>query len=105
MKEIKYTVQQKLITLICSIAMGCAYTSDVNDKLVQDTVAPRKLDMLRFPDQSQLNILLRELTEVNIQQFKEIHHQLFQENSQSMNTLETYDYSSFINAIMKTLKL
>jgi hypothetical protein len=26
MKEIRYTVQQKLITLICSIAIGCAYT-------------------------------------------------------------------------------
>jgi hypothetical protein len=40
MKEIRYTVQQKLITLICSIAIGCAYTSDVNDKLVPETVAP-----------------------------------------------------------------
>lgn len=89
MKEIKYTVQQKVITIICSIVMGCAYTSDVNDKLVPDTVAPRMLDMMRFPDQSQLNILLREFTEDNIRQFKEVHHQLFQENSQSMNTHET----------------
>lgn len=62
MKEVKYTVQQKLITLICSIATGCAYTSDVNDKLVPDTVAPKMLDMLRFPDQSQLNVLLREFS-------------------------------------------
>lgn len=45
--------------------------------------------MIRFPDQSQLNILLREFTEKNIQQFKEVHHQLFQENSQSMNTHDT----------------
>jgi hypothetical protein len=89
MKEIKYTVQQKLITLICSIAMGCAYTSDVNEKLVPDTVVPKMLDMLRFPDQSQLNVLLREFNEENIQQFKEVHHQLFQENSQSLNTHET----------------
>lgn len=89
MKEIKYTVQQKLVTLICSIAIGCAYTSDVNDKLVPDTVAPRMLDMLRFPDQSQLNVLLKKFTEGNIQQFKEVHHQLFQENSQSLNTFET----------------
>jgi hypothetical protein len=89
MKEIKYTVHQKLITLICSIATGCAYTSDVNDKLVPETVVPRMLDMLRFPDQSQLNILLRKFTEGNIQQFREVHHQLFQENSHSMNTLET----------------
>jgi len=50
MKEIKYTVQQKLITIICSIVMDCAYTSDVNDKLVPDTVAPRMLDTMRFPD-------------------------------------------------------
>ena len=89
MKEIRYTVQKKLITLICSIAIGCAYTSDVNDKLVPDTVAPKMLDMLRFPDQSQLNVLLREFNEDNIQQLKQVHHQLFQENSQSLNTLET----------------
>jgi hypothetical protein len=57
MKEIKYTVQQKLITLICSIAMSFAYTSDINAKLVLETVAPRILDMLRFSDQSHLNIL------------------------------------------------
>ena len=50
MKELKYTVQQKLITIICSIVMDCAYTSDVNDKLVPDTVAPRMLDTMRFPD-------------------------------------------------------
>lgn len=89
MKEIKYNVQQKLITLICSIAMGCAYTSDVNDKLVPENVAPRMLDMIRFPDQSQLNILLKRFTEENIQQLKEAHHQLFMENSQSLNTFET----------------
>lgn len=85
MKEIRYTVEQKLITLICSIAIGCAYTSDVNDKLVPETVAPRMLGMLRFPDQSQLNIILKKFSEGNIQQLKEIHHQLFQENSQSLS--------------------
>jgi len=79
MKEIRYTVQQKLITLICSIAISCANTSDVNDKLVSETVAPRMLDMLRFPDQSQLNIILKKFSEGNIQQLKEIHHQLFKE--------------------------
>jgi hypothetical protein len=89
MKEIRYTVQQKLITLICSIAIGCAYTSDVNDKLVPETVAPRMLDMLRFPDQSQLNIILKKFSEGNIQQLKEIHHQLFQKNSQSLSNSET----------------
>lgn len=89
MKEIKYTVQQKLITLVCSIVMGCAYTSDINDKLVPETVAPRMLDMLRFPDQSQLNVLLKKFTEGNILQLKEVHHQLFMENSQSLNTFET----------------
>jgi hypothetical protein len=41
MKEIRCTVWQKLITLICSIAIGGAYTSDANDKLVPETVAPR----------------------------------------------------------------
>ncbi|HEX9061597.1 MAG TPA: transposase [Clostridia bacterium] len=89
MKEIRYTVQQKLITLICSIVIGCAFTSDVNDKLVPETIAPRMLNMLRFPDQSQLNIILKKFSEGNIQQLKEVHHQLFQENSQSLSTSET----------------
>ena len=88
MKQIRYTVQQKLITLICSIAIGCAYTSDINDKLVPETVAPRMLDMLRFPDQSQINVLLQRFTEENIVQLKEVHHQLFMENSQSLSTFE-----------------
>lgn len=88
MKEIRYTVQQKLITLICSIAIGCSYTNDINDKLVPETVVPRMLDMLRFPDQSQINVLLKRFNEENVLQFKEAHHQLFMENSQSLSVTE-----------------
>lgn len=89
MKETNYSVHQKLITLICSIATGCAYTSDINDKLVPDTVAPRMLDMSRFPDQSQINILLRRFDSQNIDQFKETHHQHFMDNSQSLSTTDS----------------
>lgn len=86
LKEVKYTVKDKLSTLICSIATGCAYTSDINDKLVPDTVAARMLNMERFPDQSQLNILLKRLDSDNIRQLKEVHHQLFVENSLALSS-------------------
>jgi transposase len=85
-KKVKYTVRDKLSTLICSIATGCAYTSDVNDRLVPDTVASRMLDMERFPDQSQLNILLNRLACENVDQLRDIHHQLFMEGSTSLTT-------------------
>lgn len=52
MKEVDYTVHQKLITLLLSVVMGCKYTSDINDKLVTDTMAANILNMKRFPDQS-----------------------------------------------------
>lgn len=81
LKKVKYTVRDKLSTLICSVAMGCAYISDVNDKLVPDTLASRMLGMERFPDQSQLNVLLKRLTADNITELKDIHHQFFLENS------------------------
>lgn len=85
-KKVKYSVRDKLSTLICSIATGCAYTSDINDKLVPDVVASKLLEMERFPDQSQLNVLLKRLTKENIDELKDIHHQLFIENSISLST-------------------
>jgi hypothetical protein len=49
MKEIDYTVHQKIITLLISMVVCCRYTSDINQKLVPDTVAADMLDMDRFP--------------------------------------------------------
>lgn len=82
MKEVNYTVHQKMITLLLSIIMGCKYTSDVNHKLVPDTVAANMFDMKRFPDQSQINELIRRIDEKGIEQLASVHHQMFMRKRQ-----------------------
>ncbi len=86
MKEIDYTVHQKMITLLLSIVIGCRYTSDINEKLVPDTVAANILDMGRFPDQSQINELIRRIDSNGIKQLKNVHHQLFMQNAQCLSS-------------------
>ncbi|SPF49511.1 conserved hypothetical protein [Candidatus Desulfosporosinus infrequens] len=86
MKEIEYTVHQKMITLLLSIVVGCRYTSDINEKLVPDTVAANILDMARFPDQSQINELIRRVDSEGIKQLKNVHHQLFMQNTQCLSS-------------------
>lgn len=81
MKKIDYTVQQKLITLMLSVAIGCRYTSDINEKLVTDTVTARIFDMHRYPDQSQINELIRRADATTVTQLKEVHHISFTQNA------------------------
>ena len=85
MKKVNYTVHQKMITLLLSIIMGCKYTSDVNHKLVPDTVAANMFDMKRFPDQSQVNELIRRIDEKGIEQLASVHHQMFMQNAQCLS--------------------
>lgn len=68
MKKVDYSVRQKIVTIAISIAAGCEYTSDINEKLVPDTVVAELIDMPRFPDQSQINELLRRMTKENVDQ-------------------------------------
>ena len=68
MKKIDYTVHQKMMTLLLSVVIGCRYTSDINQKLVPDTIAANLLDMDRFPDQSQVNELIRRIDSKGVQQ-------------------------------------
>jgi hypothetical protein len=85
MKEVKYSVYQKLITIIVSIIMGCEYTKDINEVLATEKVAANMFNMDRFPDQSQINILLTRMNEENIEQLTQIHHNLFMKNSYSLS--------------------
>ena len=86
MKKIDYTVHQKMMTLLLSVVIGCRYTSDINQKLVPDTVAANLLDMDRFPDQSQVNELLRRIDNRGVEQAKSVHHQMFMQNAQCLST-------------------
>lgn len=89
MKEVKYSVKQKLITVICSIVVCCGYTKDINSKLVPDEATAEILDMKRFPDQSQINILLRKFDENNIVELKQTHEMIFENSSLSSSIDET----------------
>jgi Transposase DDE domain len=73
MKRVVYTPVQKVQTLMASIMIGCKYNKDVNFRLVPDQVAASALGMARFPDQSQLNLLLRRMDETNLLELQAIH--------------------------------
>jgi len=83
MKEVRYYVYQKLLTLIASIAMGCESTKDINEVLGSEKLAANLLGMERFPDQSQINTLLTRTGEENIKQLQSIHNELFGKHSLS----------------------
>lgn len=73
MKKVVYTPLQKVQTLVASIMIGCKYNKDVNYELVPDRVAASTLGMERFPDQSQLNLLLRRMDQANLLELETIH--------------------------------
>jgi hypothetical protein len=85
MKRVNYSVKQKVLTIICSIAVGCEYTKDINNKLVPDEVSAKIIGMERFPDQSQINILLRKFDRENINELKQIQIESFHNNSLSLS--------------------
>lgn len=88
MKEIDYSVHQKIITLLLSVVIGCRYTSDINDKLVPDTVAANILDMRRFPDQSQINDLIRKIDANGVEQLRKVHHHMFMKNAGCLSSAD-----------------
>jgi hypothetical protein len=71
MKKVKYSVYQKLITTMISIAIGCETTKDINEKL-----SDNMFDMDTIPDQSQINLLLTSFNSDSIIQLQNIHHKL-----------------------------
>nr|PZN07921.1 MAG: hypothetical protein DIU64_11465 [Caldicoprobacter oshimai] len=88
MKEVRYTVTQKLFTILVSIIMGCEYTKDINEVLGPESLAANMLSMERFPDQSQINRLLIRTDEGSVIQLRNIHNQLFTEHSHSIHSPE-----------------
>lgn len=83
MKKVRYSVYQKLIVTIMSIAIGCETTKDINEKLGVEKLALNMFDMDTVPDQSQINELIRRFDHDSITQLQAIHHNLFIENSNS----------------------
>lgn len=88
MKEVKYSIYQKLLTVMASIMMGCESTKDINEVLGPETLAANMLDMDRFPDQSQINMFLTRMDSDSVSQLKDIHHELFMKYSHSLSSCE-----------------
>ncbi|MCY6355858.1 transposase, partial [Clostridium sp. ZS2-4] len=86
MKEVKYSVYQKLIVIMMSIVIGCETTKDINEKLGVEKLALNLFDMSTVPDQSQINELIRRFDSDSIHQLQDIHHHLFMEHSNSVHS-------------------
>src|SRR5689334_22674889 len=77
-KTLDYTPLQKLQTLLCSLAVGCTWTKDINPKLRPYPLAAQLLGMERFPDQSSVNRFLHQLGSPQHQQLELISELLLQ---------------------------
>ncbi|URZ17814.1 transposase [Clostridium felsineum] len=86
MKKVKYSVSQKLITTMMSIIIGCETTKDINEKLAVEKLALNMFNMDKAPDQSQINELIRRFDSESINQLQDIHHNLFMNHSNSINS-------------------
>jgi len=61
MKEVRYSMIDKIATLFSSIATGCSHIKDINHKLTPYPSAASLFGMNRFPDQSQINRFLNRM--------------------------------------------
>ena len=80
-KAVRYSPLQKAQTPIASILLGCPHTSAINHRLVPDRVAAQQWGMERFPDQSQINVFVNRMTEENLVQLGQAHHELLLRHS------------------------
>jgi hypothetical protein len=85
MKTVIYSPVQKLQTVCASIFAGCQHNKDINARLVPDVLAAGLLNMARFPDQSQINLALRALDELNLAQLEQVHADLLTQFAPSLD--------------------
>lgn len=76
LKTCDYTPLQKLQTLICSLAVGCDWIADINQKLRPYPAVAELLGMARFPDQSSINRFLHHLGVAQRLQLETVSEQL-----------------------------
>jgi Transposase DDE domain group 1 len=76
MKAVKYSWQDKLRELMCSIVAGCEHTVSINHRLVPDTTLAKELiGKDRFADQSGINRLLHAFGEENLKELESVYQQ------------------------------
>jgi len=84
MKAVKYSPQDKMKELICSIVAGCEHTVSINHRLVPDTALARELiGKDRFADQSGINRLIHAFTEENLAELEQVFEQDYMRNGRA----------------------
>jgi len=61
MKEVSYSIMDKIATLFSSIVVGCSHIKDINHKLTPYPSAASLFGMQKFPDQSGINRFLNRM--------------------------------------------
>jgi len=59
MKEVSYSIMDKVATLFSSVIVGCSHIKDINHTLTPYPSAASLFGMKRFPDQSGINRFLK----------------------------------------------
>lgn len=72
LKTCDYTPLQKLQTLVCALATGCAWTKAINHTLRPYPLVAEMLGMPQFPDQSSINRFLHRVGRVQALQLERI---------------------------------
>jgi hypothetical protein len=76
MKTVRYSWQDKLRELLCSIVAGCEHTVSINHRLVPDTALAKELiGKDRFADQSGINRLLHAFSDENLKELESVYQQ------------------------------
>jgi hypothetical protein len=81
MKAVKYSWQNKLKKLMCSVVSRCEHTVSINHRLVPDTTLAReRIGKERFADQSGINRLLHAFSQENIRELESVFEQDYARN-------------------------
>jgi hypothetical protein len=72
LKTCEYSPLQKLQTLVCALATGCAWTKTINHTLRPYPLVAEMLRMPQFPDQSSVNRFLHRIGSAQVLQLERI---------------------------------
>ena len=84
MKKVVSTPADKLKTLWASIVVGCHHTVEINEQFGEHEQAMAEVfGLKRFPDQSQVNRVLKATSEEQVETWREGHLRLLSEHSRA----------------------
>jgi len=78
---IRYSLINKIATIIASVAVGCKHNIQINKKLKGDLPSAQAFGMESFPDQSLINRFLHQFRQPDISALSEIWDSLYRDNN------------------------